>query len=90
MNIFYVDLKMAGMLKTIACQLQIAMTCRTSFRQHLKVHRAELEGWIGQLKTLGKGVAADLFDSWKKIDDKQTERITQTEQSLNKFCRETS
>ena len=51
----------------------------------LKVHRAELEGWIGQLKTLGKGVAADLFDSWKKIDDKQTERITQTEQSLTNF-----
>ena len=51
----------------------------------LKVHRAELEGWIGQLKTLGKGVAADLFDSWKKIDDKQTERITQTEQSLSNF-----
>lgn len=51
----------------------------------LKVHRAELEGWIGQLKTLGKGVAADLFDSWKKIDEKQTERITQTEQSLSNF-----
>ena len=51
----------------------------------LKVHRAELEGWIGQLKTLGKGVAADLFDSWKKIDEKQTERITQTEQSLTNF-----
>jgi methyl-accepting chemotaxis protein len=51
----------------------------------LKVHRAELEGWIGQLKTLGKGVAADLFDSWKKIDDKQTERISQTEQSLTSF-----
>jgi len=51
----------------------------------LKVHRAELEGWIGQLKTLGKGVAADLFDSWKKIDEKQTERIAQTEQSLTNF-----
>jgi methyl-accepting chemotaxis protein len=51
----------------------------------LKVNRAELEGWIGQLKTLGKGVAADLFDSWKKIDDKQTERISQTEQSLTNF-----
>ena len=51
----------------------------------LKVHRAELEGWIGQLKTLGKGVAADIFDSWKKIDEKQTERITQTEQSLTNF-----
>ena len=51
----------------------------------LKVHRAELEGWIGQLKTLGKGVSADLFDSWKKIDEKQTERITQTEQSLTNF-----
>ena len=54
-------------------------------QEALKVHRAELEGWIGQLKTLGKGVAADLFDSWKKIDDKQTERITQTEQSLTNF-----
>ena len=51
----------------------------------LKVHRAELEGWIGQLKTLGKGVAADLFDSWKKIDEKQTERINKTEQSLANF-----
>ena len=51
----------------------------------LKVHRAELEGWIGQLKTLGKGVAADLFDSWKKIDEKQTERINKTEQSLTNF-----
>ena len=51
----------------------------------LKAHRAELEGWGAQLKTLGKSVSADLLDSWKKIDEKQTERISQTEQSLSNF-----
>lgn len=51
----------------------------------LKAHRAELEGWGSQLKTLGKSVSADLYDSWKKIDEKQTERIAQTEQSLSNF-----
>ena len=51
----------------------------------LKAHRAELDGWTSQLKTLGKSVAADLLDSWKKIDETQTERIAKTEDSLGRF-----
>ena len=51
----------------------------------LKTHRAELDGWTSQLKTLGKSVAADLLDSWKKIDETQTERIAKTEDSLGRF-----
>jgi len=51
----------------------------------LKAHRAELDGWTTQLKSLGKTVADDLFESWKKIDETQTERIAKTEDSLGRF-----
>ena len=51
----------------------------------LTAHRAELESWGNQLKSLGSTVAADLLDSWKKIDDRETERMAQTEAMLGRF-----
>jgi len=51
----------------------------------LKAHRAELDGWTTQLKSLGKTVADDLLESWKKIDETQTERLAKTEDSLGRF-----
>lgn len=54
----------------------------------LKAHRAELDGWTSQLKTLGSTVAADLLESWKKIDETQTERLAKTEDSLGRFVGE--
>lgn len=51
----------------------------------LTAHRAELESWGNQLKSLGSTVAADLLDSWKKIDERETERMSQTEAMLGRF-----
>jgi hypothetical protein len=51
----------------------------------LTAHRAELESWGNQLKSLGSTVAADLLDSWKKIDERETERMGQTEAMLGQF-----
>jgi hypothetical protein len=51
----------------------------------LTAHRAELESWGNQLKSLGSTVAADLLDSWKKIDERETERMAQTEAMLGQF-----
>ncbi len=51
----------------------------------LTAHRAELESWGSQLKSLGSTVAADLLDSWKKIDERETERMAQTEAMLGRF-----
>jgi hypothetical protein len=51
----------------------------------LATHRAELDMWAGQLKNLGSTVAADLLESWKKIDAHQSQRINETEQMLGRF-----
>ena len=51
----------------------------------LTAHRAELESWGAQLKALGSTVAADLLESWKKIDKQQTLRLAETEAILGKF-----
>ena len=52
----------------------------------LAAHRAELASWSEQLKSLGGTIAADLHESWRKIDERQLERLTQAEAALATFA----
>lgn len=51
----------------------------------LATHRAELASWSEQLKSLGGAIAGDLQESWRAIDARQMERLTETEASLTTF-----
>lgn len=52
----------------------------------LATHRAELASWSEQLKSLGGTIAADLHESWQKIDERQLERLTQAEAALTAYA----
>jgi DNA-directed RNA polymerase subunit RPC12/RpoP len=51
----------------------------------LASHRAELSSWSEQIKSLGTAIASDLQSSWKAIDERQVERLRETEASLERF-----
>lgn len=51
----------------------------------LATHRAELESWSQQLKSLGTTIAGDLHESWRRIDEQQAARVAQTEAALGQF-----
>jgi DNA-directed RNA polymerase subunit RPC12/RpoP len=51
----------------------------------LAKHRVEFAAWHEELKGLGTKLAGDLHTSWQSIDERQLERLRQTEDTLGKF-----
>jgi biopolymer transport protein ExbB/TolQ/DNA-directed RNA polymerase subunit RPC12/RpoP len=47
--------------------------------------REQLTGWTDQLKSIGSTIAIDVEKAWKTVDERQLERLRQTEQSLADF-----
>jgi len=51
----------------------------------LAKHRAEFAAWHEELKGIGSRLAGDLHESWRTIDERQLERLRQTEETLGRF-----